>query len=167
MLLEGLADERIFRTGSEFASELESGRLENQFVFVDNVQGNRVAKSSWLRTLGRCRFFLACPGVDMPLSHNIVEAMSVGCIPLTQYGGFFDPPLRDGHECVAHHGDDVVERAQTVLTMDPAKIETLRENVVSYYERHLSVDAFRRRVLERPGQTVRVGMNFMPVDGLR
>lgn len=167
LLLDRLPADRIFRTSSEFASELETQNLQTQFVFVDNLKGTRVAKGRWLETLAQCRFFLACPGVDMPLAHNLVEAMSVGCVPLTQCGDFFDPPLRDGHECIAHSGDDVVEKAQTVLSMDPSQIERLRANVIAYYERYLSVDAFRRRVLEHPGQTVRVGMNFMPVEGVR
>ena len=88
----------------------------------------------------------------MPLSHNLVEAMSVGCIPLTQYGDFFDPPLRDGVDCIAHGGTDIVDRARAVLAMDDARVETLRRNVIAYYERYLSVDAFIRRVLEHPGQ---------------
>lgn len=167
LLLEGLADQQVFSTSPDFEAELETERLEKQFVFVDNLKGYRVAKRRWLETLAQCRFFLACPGVDMPLAHNIVEAMSVGCIPLTQYGDFFDPPLRDGHECIAHNGDDVVEKAQAVLAMDPSEIESLRANVIAHYERYLSVDAFRQRVLEHPGQTVRVGLNFMPVEGVR
>ncbi|MCP4317962.1 MAG: hypothetical protein GY789_18555 [Hyphomicrobiales bacterium] len=165
MLLDGLSSEQIFRTGADMESELATGRLEKKFVFADNLGGFRVAKGRWLETLGHCQFFLACPGVDMPLSHNLVEAMSVGCIPLTQYGDYFDPPMRDGRECVSHNGSDIVAKAQSVLAMDASEIEALRTHVIAYYERYLSVDAFRRRVLEYPGRQVRLGMNFMPVQG--
>lgn len=167
LLFEGLHEEQLFRASPDFDSELASGHHERQFVFVDNQQGNRVAKRHWLETLGQCRFFLACPGVDMPLSHNLVEAMSVGCVPLTQYGDYFDPPLRDGVDCVAHSGSDIVDRARAVLSMDETQVALLRRNAVDYYEQHLSVDAFVRRVLEHPGQRVRIGMNFMPLDGIR
>ncbi|MEM9107540.1 MAG: hypothetical protein AAGC96_17985 [Pseudomonadota bacterium] len=166
LLLEGLPPEQLFRTTPDFDTELAAGHYESQFVFVDNLQGNRVAKGQWLETLGQCRFFLACPGVDMPLSHNLVEAMSVGCIPFTQYGDFFDPPLRDGVDCVAHSGTDVVERARAALAMDARQIETLRQNTIAYYEQNLTVDAFARRVLDHPGQRVRLGMNFMPREGI-
>ena len=54
-----------------------------------------------------------------------------------------------------------------VLSMDEAQVAVLRRNAVDYYEEHLSVDAFVRRVLEHPGQRVRIGMNFMPLVGIR
>ncbi|MEM6461520.1 MAG: hypothetical protein AAF724_06365 [Pseudomonadota bacterium] len=165
-LLESLPKPSVFRASADFSSELAATRLEDRFVFVDNLAGFRVEKSRWLETLAHCRFFLACPGVDMPLSHNLVEAMSVGCIPLTQNGDYFDPPLRDGYECVAHEGVDVVDRAESALIMGEEKIAAMRRHVIDYYERYLSADAFRRRALECSDQKIRLGLNFMPKEGL-
>src|SRR5690606_36436302 len=54
----------------------------------------------WLELMSRSEFFIAPPGVLMPFSHNIIEAMGVGTIPITQYGHLFDPPLLDGETCL-------------------------------------------------------------------
>jgi hypothetical protein len=47
-------------------------------------------------TLSHFNFFLACPGFIMPYSHNVVEAMSVGAIPVIQdtYAHMFFPTLK-------------------------------------------------------------------------
>src|SRR5205823_2507023 len=55
----------------------------------------------YLRFIGACDFFLAPPGCAMPLSHNLIEAMSLGAIPILNYGDYLDPPLRDGVDCLA------------------------------------------------------------------
>src|SRR5260370_10572567 len=58
-----------------------------------------VMHSEWLKTLSRCEVFLAPPGISMPQCHNIIEAMAVGCIPLTNYIEWLSPPLTDGVNC--------------------------------------------------------------------
>lgn len=163
-LFEGLTSDEMVRITPENVEQLDSKNLGGSFVFVDVLSGVRVAKDQWLQTLGRCNFFLACPGVDMPLAHNLVEAMSVGCIPVTESGSYFDPPLRPGIECIAHQGHDIAATVRSLVTMDTGRILQMRANVLDYYDTYLSPAAFQRRILEHPRHHLRLGMNFIPAE---
>ena len=47
-------------------------------------------------------FHLALPGVVMPICHNIIEAMVVGCIPILAYPQHFHPALEHGKNCLVY-----------------------------------------------------------------
>lgn len=152
-------------TGAEPGHSADPSQVttrESRFVLIDTSNGCRIAKHRWLPTLSQCDFVLACPGVDMPLSHHLVEAMAVGAIPLTQCADFFDPPLQHGYECIAHDGHDVATAVRAALAMPAAEVLRMREHVLAHYERFLTPEAFARRVLRHPGRRLRLGLNFMP-----
>jgi len=154
-------DEMIVMSAAE-ADRREQTTCGPRFTLIDTSTGDRIPKHRWLATLGQSDFFLACPGVDMPLSHNLVEAMSVGAIPVTQCADYFDPPLRHGYECMAHAGHDVAAAVRTVLAMPDTEILTMRAHVIAHYERYLTPAAFERRVLNHAAPRLRLGLNFMP-----
>lgn len=145
---------RILVNGSEQLSELLSGPYVNHVV-LSASSGVRIAVEDWLPTLARADFFLCPPGIVMPMSHNIVEAMAVGTIPITNYPDWMDPPLRDGIDCLAF--DNTYELAlclDRALNMKDADIASLRHNVLDYYERYLRPELFVRRVEAHPGPEV-------------
>jgi hypothetical protein len=114
---------------------------------ADTTQKHILQGRAYLSFLGRCTFFLAPPGFRMPLCHNVVEAMSVGAIPILSYGDWLDPPLRDGVDSLAFSTLDGLEAAvERALVMGEDEIERLRSGVTDYYERHLSVESFARRL---------------------
>jgi hypothetical protein len=93
--------------------------------------------------LTRSDFFLSPPGWVMPHSHNIIEAMTAGAIPITNYGHLFYPPLRDGIDCLAFTSlDDLVEVIQRAIAMPTPEVEELRRGVIAYYRDHLQPSAF-------------------------
>jgi hypothetical protein len=155
-LLASFADRAIV-----LGSHAELERLEGSHpIVLVTTPGQRhvptqhpLAGREYIRFLGSCAFFLAAPGFRMPLSHNLIEAMSVGAVPILNYADWLRPPLQDGVDCLRFTTRDelaaVVERA---LALDEAKIARLRDGVRRYYADHLSVDSFARRlcpVLER------------------
>lgn len=145
---------RTLVDGSEQLSDILSGPYVNKVVLTAS-SGVRIAIEDWLPTLAMADFFLCPPGIVMPMSHNIVEAMAVGTIPITNYPDWMDPPLRVGIDCLAF--DNTNELALTLdraLNMSAAEIETMRHNVLDYYERHLRPDRFVRRVEAHPGPEV-------------
>ena len=107
-----------------------------------------IPADQWLQVLSSFDFFVATPGVSMPHSHNMIEAMSVGTIPVTQYGRHLHPPLTDRHDCVAYSDlADLDKVLEELMVMDPEEIEGLRSGVRDYFSDHIDpthvVDGWR------------------------
>jgi hypothetical protein len=98
-----------------------------------------VDEKDWLGIIARANYFLSPPGIVMPMCHNIVEAMAVGAIPITNYPEWFDPPLTHMKDCIVFdEKDDLIEKVKTALYMDQSQIERMRANTIAYYQNHLS-----------------------------
>ncbi|MDP0490487.1 MAG: hypothetical protein Q7Q71_05510 [Verrucomicrobiota bacterium JB023] len=121
---------------------------------------DRVAKSEWLPTLGDSDFFLALPGVGMPLCHNLIESLSLGTIPILQYPQYLDPPLQHGENClVFENEDDLLLIVASAIRMPTEEIARLSKAAVDYYEEHLAPGRFFRRLMSRPGENPTVFVN--------
>jgi Glycosyl transferases group 1 len=111
----------------------------------------RIEFADWLGTLAQADFFLSPPGIVMPMCHNIVEAMAVGTIPITNYPEWMDPHLEPGRNCLAFdEADDLIAALRRALAMDPAEIARMKANVIDYYEEYLRPQTFVDRVLASP-----------------
>lgn len=87
-------------------------------------------------------FFLCAPGL-IPHSHNIVEAMSVGTVPILNYGHLFQPPLTDGlHGFFFSTTADLVSVIRRVLAMTEAEINDMRRHAAEFYDTKLSPSAW-------------------------
>lgn len=138
-LLEEPADYR------EFRKRLEAGAYADRFVLIDTSRFS-VPADEWLQTLADADYFLAPPGYSQPFCHNIVEAMAVGTIPITQYGAFFAPPLRDGEERLAFDSLPALTAVlRRVLAPGHGK-GALGANAAAYHEKHLSLGAAAARI---------------------
>jgi hypothetical protein len=101
------------------------------------------------------------------MSHNLIEALSVGTIPITEYPELMYPPLEDGVNCIAFRGAaglrDAVDRA---LAMSAADAQRLSKGAAAYYDQYLKPDAAIRRLLESPGKHVRLRLlPFLKLGG--
>jgi len=111
----------------------------------------RIEPENWLDTLAMADFFLSPPGIVMPMCHNIIEAMAVGTIPITNYPEWLDPPLRHMEDClVFDQRADLVARLRAALALDQGEIARLRRNVISYYGAHMRPDTFIEREERHP-----------------
>ncbi|MBK9175534.1 MAG: hypothetical protein IPM46_04190 [Flavobacteriales bacterium] len=105
-------------------------------------------------------FFLAPSGVVMPLCHNVVEAIFAGSIPILQYGHLFDPPLRDGVECIAYRTeDDLVAAVERALSMPQHDIDRMRASMQAYYDSHLTIDHVMGRMQKAWPGRIRLRLN--------
>lgn len=139
-------------------SELMRGPFVNKFVLTASSQV-RIDVSEWLPTVARADFFLCPPGIVMPMSHNIIESMAVGTIPITNYPEWLDPPLRHGRDCLAFNDlDELLAVLRLAVEMSETEIRCMRANVTEYYERYLRPDVFVRRVESHPGPEVPIIM---------
>ncbi|WYL93968.1 MAG: hypothetical protein HEQ35_08865 [Gloeotrichia echinulata IR180] len=94
----------------------------------------------WLNELSNANFFLALPGGYMLMCHNAIEAMAVGTIPILSYEHWFFPPLINGETCLTYKC--LEEIPQVIAYANKLKknvIEKMREAVINYYDRYLSV----------------------------
>jgi glycosyltransferase involved in cell wall biosynthesis len=115
----------------------------------------RTTDEEWLSRLSECNFFLACPGMIMPMCHNIIEAMAVGTIPITEYAEEFYPPLEHEKNCLVFKGSaEAKAMIEYALTLTPEQVKRMKENVIQYYEEHLSPESFIQRVRQADDQSI-------------
>jgi hypothetical protein len=125
ILLDGSARSKMVIASWEWSSKISI-----------NLEA-KIKPEKWLPTLAASDFFLALPGITMPFSHNAVEAMSVGCIPILEYGNMFDPPLEDGINSIHFDKSNLAKAINTALIMDDVKIKQISKNVIKYYDSYL------------------------------
>lgn len=120
------------------------------FVLCETQHCN-IPRERWLEALSKADFFLACPGVGMPLCHNVIEALAAGCIPILQYADYLPPPLTDGVNCLAFRdAAGLRETITSALDMSPEEIRHLRANVRMYHDEFLAPGRFTKRLLSGP-----------------
>jgi glycosyltransferase involved in cell wall biosynthesis len=99
--------------------------------------------------MSRSDFFICPPGWRMPHSHNLIEAMSAGTIPITNYDSYMRPPLTPDGNCLAFSTIEELERAiDRALCMPAADIGQMREGVISYYAEYIEPESFGKRLIE-------------------
>jgi hypothetical protein len=151
MLAETIASlkpEMIHRP-SDAAQWLNSPSARS-FVLIE-TQVCKIPQERWLDALSKTDFFLACPGVGMPLCHNLIEALAAGCVPILQYANYLPPPLTDGVNCLAFSdAADLRKVIARALAMSPEEIRTLRANVQTYHDAFLAPGRFAERLLSGP-----------------
>ena len=109
----------------------------------DHVLGRR----HYSRLLARSEFALCPPGVFMPHSHNLVEALAVGTIPVLNYPDFCRPPLTPGADCLAFRTpEDLIAAVRHALAAPPAEIRAMRAAATALYDAEFSPAAAARNL---------------------
>jgi hypothetical protein len=118
------------------------------FVMFETQKGG-IPRERWIDALANSDFFLACPGVDMPLCHNLIEAMAAGAIPILQYAAYLPTPLENRVNALTFDSaDSLREAVKTALEMSPDEVVQLRMNVSAYYQKFLAPGCFARRLFD-------------------
>jgi hypothetical protein len=122
----------------------------HEFVLCE-TQHCKITPQRWLEALAKADFFLACPGVGMPLCHNVIEAMASGCVPILQYNEYLSPPLQNGINCLAFHDALSLELIlNSIFSMGQDQIQRLRAGVRAYHEENLAPGRFAHRLFSSP-----------------
>jgi hypothetical protein len=151
----------------------KSDKLILEEIFNSDIKTNEIIISEvktdekdWLKFLWKSDFFICPPGARMPWSHNSVEAMSAGAIPILEYGSLFHPALEHRKNCLCYTNFDELKSAiDMALSMDTGEIALMRKNVFDYYTQYLSGDSITRRINEfysSPNQLLKVAIPFVP-----
>lgn len=115
--------------------------LDHKIIFINRQGGNGVEPNRMRYYLSRFDFFFALPGSVMPLCHNIIEAMSAGCIPFLQtgYAKVMRPPLTDGEECISFENlDEIPGKINALFSLSQKEINSMREKVLDYHDKFLN-----------------------------
>jgi hypothetical protein len=140
------------------ASWLASAEF-HPFVLCE-TQRCKIPQERWLEALGKADFFLACPGVGMPLCHNLIEALAAGSIPILQYAAYLPQPLEDGVNCLAFNDAESLRKViGAALAMSPENIRIMRANVRNHYEEFLAPGRFAISLLTGPSPKAVLLMN--------
>ena len=107
----------------------------------------KIDAQQWLPILASANFFLCAPGSSQPTCHHLVEAMSVGTIPIIEYGGRMTPPLVDGETAITFTGvDGLVQAIQRALNMPAGQIAGMRTAAGNFYDHHWCQTQFFRQI---------------------
>jgi hypothetical protein len=127
-----------------------------------------IPPEKWLEVLAHAAVFPAAPGVSYPMCHNIIEAMAVATVPLTEYPEQFDPALRHGENCLVYSGEkDLRSRVSEIAVMTPDVLSKMGRAAAEYYDRHIAPDGFIRSLECDPRSTITLhikGYERPPVD---
>lgn len=117
-------------------------------LLVINTRDCKINATDWLQTIAKSRFFLACPGVRYPMSHNVIEALAVGCVPITQYPELFYPALEHDVNCLAYSNQqELIEVLKRAMDMQDQEVARLSSSAAEYYDRFLAPAATVQRIL--------------------
>jgi len=108
----------------------------------------RIWQKNWLQTLAASSFALCPSGVVFPLSHNLIEAMAVGTIPILNYADWLFPALQDGINCIVFKTlAQLDEKIEAIAHMSDAQIAEMRQAVIDYYDCYLDPAKFAARLI--------------------
>jgi hypothetical protein len=117
------------------------GKNDQKIILIDTSSNFSISGDELKNILSSFHFYLALPGILIPNSHNLIEAMAAGCIPIIQdsYAKFIRPPLENGKDAIFFKDlEDLHKRIEILLNLDDTQISDLRKNVEIYYNRYLS-----------------------------
>jgi len=154
---------RLFTTRVALLRALGEEDLTASIVVFDATT-ERLGREEWFPVLAKSRFFLALPGVVMPMCHNSVEAMALGVVPILGYGQLFSPRLESGAVCLGYVSETELAGAiEEALGMDAPRYERLRQGSMEHFDRYMVPGAFLHRLSHDRGQ--RVEIRF-PAEGV-
>ena len=120
----------------------------------------RIPWNQWHSTLDKSAFFLACPGVEMPLCHNLVEALARGSVPILEHPEFLEPAMTHDVNCLEFKGqDELIATFERIFQMPEPEIQRLRAGAMAYYREHLAAGRFASKLLNHPHTQVDLFLN--------
>ncbi|EAZ96241.1 ATPase [Flavobacteria bacterium BAL38] len=121
-------------TGIEFKEQFSSCVFLDKFVVMKWQQG-AIPSEEWRHYLSSAKFLFCAPGMTMPMCHNVVEAMSVGVVPIINYQNWLNPTLRDEKNALVYESEESIHQViDKALQMSYTAYQELQKNVIDYYK---------------------------------
>ncbi|GHA50432.1 hypothetical protein GCM10007103_34020 [Salinimicrobium marinum] len=126
-----------------------SGEADNGVILIDTQNDFSIDFQNLKKITREFNFYLALPGTIIPYCHNLIEAMSVGCIPIIQrsYAKSLHPELVNGENSLFFETleglDEVIRKS---FNLSDSEILRIRANVLDYYNSHLTASSVIERI---------------------
>lgn len=121
-------------TGKALIENLEFNIYKDKLVIMQWHSG-AIPINKWCHYLSSANFLFCAPGMTMPLCHNVIEAMSLGVIPILNYNNWLNPSLTDRLNCFVYNSldeiDDVIQKA---LFLSGTEILEMKSQVIKFYD---------------------------------
>lgn len=135
---------------SELLKKINEYSMERKYAFA--IREHFTLPMEDVReTLSYFNFYLCCPGVVMPLCHNVIEAMSVGTIPLIEkeYANVMYPNLTHKVNAIIFDSiEDLESILNEIFDIPETEILQMRENVLKYFQDNLTPDSVVNHINE-------------------
>tara|TARA_B100000378_G_C17944138_1_gene377777 strand:- start:155 stop:850 length:696 start_codon:yes stop_codon:yes gene_type:complete len=150
----GFIQEQLYYFKIESLVDLKlymSGETDYKVILIDTSRQFRIPLNKLKNILQEFHFYLALPGILIPQSHNLIEAMSVGCIPIIHktYADLMFPTLKHLETALVY--DSMGELDELIIksiNLREDQIKSLEYNVQEYYSKHLSPAAVVKKIEE-------------------
>ena len=144
---------------------------DNLCVIVDSTTGSiRIDINELRETISHFYYFLALPGVTMPHSHNLIEALSVGSIPIIheEYSKLMIPNLKHMHNAILYKNlEDLPDKIKLAYNLDDKVLSKMTNNAVKYYQENLTVSAVVNRITSKEYDSMYLQAENWSVDILK
>jgi hypothetical protein len=120
-----------------------------KLLLIDTKEKFRIPFKDLKSILVEFNYYLALPGIFIPQSHNLIESMSVGCIPVIHknYASLFTPALQHMKNAIVYSSlDDLDIKILELFKFDVQIINLLRTNVYLYHNNNLSPKSVVRKI---------------------
>ena len=123
-------------TGDELVQDLESGKFKGNFVLM-KWQSGAIPTEKWRHYLSSADFIFCAPGMTMPMCHNVLEAISVGVIPILNYSHWLNPSLENDFNCLVYNNvSDIKFIIDKALSLSGDEKIVMAKNGVEYYKKY-------------------------------
>lgn len=118
--------------------------IEHKVYLINRISDFSIKIDRLKEVLIKFDFFIALPGVVIPEAHNLIEAMSVGCIPIIHetYADLLIPKLENMKNALVYNSLEQFDQIiNDFIGFDEKKVCLLRKKVLEYYEGYLTPNA--------------------------
>lgn len=144
-----------FKDNADFLSVKNKKQLDKiidegtdkKFIFVEK-QNFVIPIENVREYISHFRYFLCCPGVFAPLSHNFAEALSAGAIPVIQkgYADLIYPPLQNFHNAIFFENiEDIEDKINAIPNEEVLKMKI---NAEKYYLEFIHPENAGKNIIE-------------------
>lgn len=153
----------------DFTNYLASPR-KKAIIAIDKSTQFSLPFDDYKRALNTFDFFLALPGIEVPESHNLIEAMLHGCIPIIhrEYAETLEPVLENEHNCfIFENLDDLNDVLFKIFDINNETRVRIRQNVTTYYLNYFAPKSIVDRIMNETFDSIRIQAELISLSLIR